>query len=467
MNALDDFNVLLVEDNADSREAAEDEILRQIPEARISWAGDAESAMAFIDAGFFDLAVCDLKIPARPRELTTNESNGISIVSRLQRDYPGTPIIIFSAYGTVENTEPYTAGAERLAAHGVPDLKMCQAATKGSSDSFAERLSPISSGLKELAGVQIAGASDLEPFLRRAISQFAVDRSFSSAEVTKVGGLSGSSNAIVTLRGDGVPPLRTFVKENERVWLLDEIKRQDRFVHGYLDSSNWASRITTLKAGLRDRAAYFSSLAANSVSFFELAASDEVAARAVLDKLEAAIKPWEMRTVTNPSIGDLRRAHLSDDELAATKVDLGEFRALEALRVNITSDVIHGDLHGENVLVMDAVRPVLVDFAYCEIAPGVTDPVTLEMSFLFHPETPLTEVELRDIDLENWAEGHYAEDTQFEAVLRRCREWSLSNRSPDEFYAMSYAHAIRHLKRGTSPQQVMSVARSAARALGH
>jgi CheY-like chemotaxis protein len=457
--------VLLVEDNAESRANAEDELIRQIPDAQIVWAGDAQTAMAYLDDLPFDLAVCDLKIPARPGDLTTDESNGVSIVSSIQERHPGTPIVILSGWGTIDNTEPYTASAEVLPAHGVPNLRMCQAANKGTPDGFANRLSPIRQGLANLATVHFEAPDDLDYSLKRAIAQFAADRGLSEVEVTRAGGLSGSANAIVMLRGEGKPVMRAFVKANDRVWLLDELRRQREFVEGYLDSSNWAHTIETLKAGLKDRAVYFSSLASNPSTYFQIASSDEPSAVAVIEKIERALEPWQMGNERMISIGELRRSHITNEVVESHGVSLEEFAALEAEGIRFRVDVVHGDLHGENVLVVEESRPLLVDFAYTEVAPGVLDPVTLEMGFLFHPESPLAASD--DLRLDQWAQGEYLVGDRYAAVLKRCRDWALTGRTQEEFFAMSYAHAMRHLKRGIPTERVLAVARSAAHALGH
>jgi len=464
MRLTSSFKILLVEDNAESRAAAEDELQRQFPDAQIDWAGDLESAKSILASRSVDLAVCDLKIPARPGELTTSEANGLAVVSLLQEQHPGTPIIILSAYGTMENTEPYTAAAEVLSAYGVPDLRMCQAANKGNPAAFESRLRPIKEGLASLEAVDFEAPEDLDHTLMCSIAQFAAVRGFSQAEVTKAGGLSGSANAIVALRATGRPIMRVFAKANDRHWLLDELHRQREFVEGYLDASNFAHTIETLRAGLRDKAAYFSSLASDPMTLFQLAAVDEARATAALERLESAAAPWKMNETRGLSVGALRRLHASDEELASRGVFLDEFAELEELELPFRFDVTHGDLHGENVLVVDDSRPVMVDFAYTEVAPGVLDPVTLEMSFLFHPESPLAN--LAGVEIDGWATGLYAPGSRFEAVLTRCRHWALKECGADQFNAMSYAHAMRHVKRGIPVDQVLALARSSARALG-
>jgi CheY-like chemotaxis protein len=460
---LDRFEVLLVEDNAESRRAAEADIAEMMPSAVVHWAGDSHSALAMIAENVYDLAVCDLRIPAGPKGLSLSEANGLAVVAKLRESQPGTPVIILSGFGTVEDTEPYTAGATLLGAHGVTALKMCQAVVKGVEDEFTNRLRPIQEGQTKVFALEFTAPKDLDWLLRRAISQFAVDRGMTQVEVTRAGGLSGSTNAIVNMRRPNAPEMRAFVKVDDRAWILDELERRRKWVEGYLDSSNWAPTIGDLSAGLRNRAAYFSSLASNPKTLFEIAGADDSAGSEVVERLELALAPWNVSKTVTKTVGDLRRAHLSDADLFAVGASVDEFAEVESLALDITLRVCHGDLHGENVLVVEGGRPVIVDFAYTDFEPASEDPITLEMSLIFHPSSPLAGG--TQFDYERWADGDYLPNDELSATRARCREWALREASREQFMAVSYAHAIRHLKREVPANVALAVARSAAAAL--
>jgi CheY-like chemotaxis protein len=451
MMPADEFLVLLVEDNADSREAALADIARALPQAKVDWAGDLESAVAAMQAQEYDLAVCDLKIPARAGELTTSEANGVRVVSELQASHPGTIIVILSAYGTVENTEPFTSNGELLQAFGLPAVRMCQAAVKAAAGDFFGRVDAIRVGVEAMSGVEVVGVDtdNLDVMLVRAIAHAAAEQGFTKAEITRAGGLSGASNAIVVLSAGGRPTKRLFVKVDRRAWLLDELRRRREYVEGVLDASNWAQTVSVLTAGLREKAAYFSSLATDPVSLFELARANVRSAVDVLNRTELALAPWRLsRSDTPRTIGDLRRLHMSDEELAHHRLDLTEFEDIESISCETEWDIVHGDLHPENVLVVDGGRPILIDFAYTETGPAQLDPITLEMAFLFHPASPLRQQRERPpIDFARWADGNYLAVEAVAPVLTYCREWALRRGTRESFLAVSYAHAVRHLKR--------------------
>lgn len=466
MIGTSDLQVLLVEDNEESMAATVDDIQSALPGAGVAWAADAESALALIEESQFDLAICDLKIPARRGEISTQESHGLRVVAQVQARQPGTPIIILSGYGTVEKVDPYTAAADVFPVLGAPRLPMCQAAVKGASVGFRSRLEPIRAGMDALSEVDVTGVADIDPMLERAIAQYAVGQEYTTVEVARASGLSGSINAVVVMRSAGKPPKRVFVKVNRLDWILDEVSRQKRFVEGFLDLANWAPTLETVQAGLRDKGAYFSGLATDPVDLFVLSDVSEEKAVDVIERLDAVSRPWRMGESRTYSIGDLRRLHLPDAQVSDLGIDLSEFVEVEELEVVLADAVTHGDLHGENILVVEGTRPLLVDFAYTDVAPAILDPVTLEMSFLFHPGSPLVR-DGRALRYENWAEGDYLPDTRYQSVVQKCRAWATDGRDTREFLAMSYAHALRHLKRSdtVAPKHALAVARSAARNL--
>lgn len=459
-----DFLVLLVEDNADSRAAAEADLERALPFASVDWAGDMTTARQLISVNEYDLAICDLKIPAREGDLSTSETNGVSVVSELMASHPGTAIIILSGYGTVKNTEPYTSNGEILPAFGLPSLRMCQAAVKADPADFFDRIDAIRVGVDAVGSVCVDAHDDLDSLLERAITHYAAEQGFSKAKISRAGGLSGSSNAIVELAAVGRPTKRLFVKVDRRDWVLDELRRRETYVEGVLDARCWAPTISILKAGLRGSAAYFSGLATDPQSLFEVVAVAPDAAVATLERIESVVAPWQLgQPAKARTVGSLRSEHVSDQTASKFGVDLTEFDDVELLSVEVADDIVHGDFHADNILVDDQGRPLLIDFAYTGIGPAPVDPITLEMAFLFHPMSPFREMPAESVVLDRWAQGDYLTDPRYLNLIRYCREWAHRNATESGVLAVAYALAIRYLKRdGVDPRRALTIARSCA-----
>ena len=145
------------------------------------------------------------------------------------------------------------------------------------------------------------------------------------------------------------------------------------------------------------------------------------------------------------------RVHTAASRL---QFDLAWTAEFEGRQIQTRWCCIHGDLHGENVLVARDGSAVIID--YGEVGEGTVslDPVTLELSLLFHPKGPLrpggagfgawpTEAQAAiwgDLDC-------YVAGCPAEAFVRECRAWALhSAAGRREIAATAYSYLVRQLK---------------------
>jgi aminoglycoside phosphotransferase (APT) family kinase protein len=145
-----------------------------------------------------------------------------------------------------------------------------------------------------------------------------------------------------------------------------------------------------------------------------------------------------------------RRAVSDSDVIAALSVDeLTALRGVETVEVASASCMQHGDLHGLNVLVDSRGEPVVIDYGEVGRANPSLDPVTLELSVIFHPAAPdvgwLTEA-----DIESFFEnGAYVSACPYAEFFRACRAWSATAQtSEEERAATALAYVVRQLKYG-------------------
>lgn len=91
-NDFSDYCVLLVEDDEIMRLSLEDRLrLEKIP---VHAVGDLASARRKLKKGGIDLVVSDIRLP---------DGTGIELFSDISRDFPGTPVILMTAYGDVSD----------------------------------------------------------------------------------------------------------------------------------------------------------------------------------------------------------------------------------------------------------------------------------------------------------------------------------------------------------------------------
>ena len=129
----------------------------------------------------------------------------------------------------------------------------------------------------------------------------------------------------------------------------------------------------------------------------------------------------------------------------------------------------HGDLHGLNVLVTPEGEPTLIDYGEVRRANAALDPVTLELSAVFHPagEGQLgrwpTEAQCR-----NWADlDAYCQDSPIADFVRLCRAWAQAVMAREsKLTATVYAYALRQAKYSNrSLPLAMAIAEGAYEAL--
>ena len=86
--------ILIVDDEARMQRLFE---INLGPKYEVVTAGDGESALERVKSGDVNLLVTDLKMPGK---------NGMILLQEVHRIYPDLPIIIMTAYGTVEGAVP-------------------------------------------------------------------------------------------------------------------------------------------------------------------------------------------------------------------------------------------------------------------------------------------------------------------------------------------------------------------------
>src|SRR5687767_4612604 len=96
------MRVFLVEDNLDFLEPFSDYAHQH--DVRLEVATNLRAALERVSAGpeDVDLAICDLKIPTDEDGLDEEVEHGLAVLNRLLSEWPGVPVIVVSAFGTLE-----------------------------------------------------------------------------------------------------------------------------------------------------------------------------------------------------------------------------------------------------------------------------------------------------------------------------------------------------------------------------
>lgn len=447
------MKILLIEDEDRSVRQTCDSIARSAPDAEVIVADSRDSALQQIAETDFDLIVCDVKIPPTSDSADVNVKHGLAVQAEARAHCPGTPTIFLTGFAPEVDLRQQLSRGGVGTIYSLSAYPLAQLIEKDEVEELERAIAELHEAETALRdGCDVPADSTVDEMVVRAVRMYAQTTGHTSAQVISTTGLSGARTCRVDLESPAGPPASIFIKVLPWDEAQAEFDRFNRFVPNRLAPGRFAPALPPVMTGLRNQAALVSTLAApGSVSLFESAISDPPGAARTVDELASAIAAWRTTSaVEEVQLGDLRRRFISDERLLACGVDPADWSAVEATTIEMTSAIAHGDLHGENVLVGEDGRPLLIDFGDVEVRYAVTDPVVLEASFLFHRNGPLRDSDrIRREGIGSWLDLEWlCQDNPFEPVMRATRRWSESVDSQQAIAAMLYAHTMRQLKYG-------------------
>lgn len=449
------LHVLIVEDDDDFVEELRETIASLPGTANIRVAGSRDAAFGMLEEGFLDLVILDLKIPTVSGALDADPEHGHAVFNRIRAVAPGTPIFVLTGSPAedfipelLSNQQQIDIWSEGQKTGTILFLK------KYSIDKCPEMLTPVAQAIDRLSDVELdRGGMNLSLAEDRLIRIFAKKFQGVRCVVSGLGGgLSGAR--VIRLRitdSQGVQVHDAVAKLSTP----DDVRREGGCYDNHvtrLDPAATPRKLATLEFGAHNLAGIFFGLADGfDQSAFDIAGNGPDGSEAVVRSVETATARWiEGVPQTRRSIRQMRQRVLSDEFLEQIQRTFGldwvpEFEGRETQAHWACS---HGDLHGCNILV-SADGTTLID--YGDVGEGLAslDPVTLELSLLFHPDAPgkggawPTAEQARawgDLDA-------YLAGCPFPQFVRECRAWALRVAAGNrEVAASAYSYLIRQLK---------------------
>jgi CheY-like chemotaxis protein len=450
------LRVLVVEDDPDQARAVEDACRRAIdqPEMLVEVVGDASSAIDLLSSQDFDLVVCDLAIPHTLHSLVPDRDEGVQVIQAVRRTQPGLPIIVLSEYGKDPNilrriieegggADPYGLGVDR--AMIVPFPK----------EEFVACESAIAASLERSEGVASIpvtgpGASALKVGEERAVQILARGAGGAAARVIRLDeGLSGAKVLRISLTAEDGGHRGKIVAK------IGVHQRALREREGYevaalqLPPGLGAPLAKSVEAGAgRFAAVIYRDLEEHDRDLFQILAVDPLEASAVVGSLREQFRSIREGAAEKTfTLINLRRQIVNRSDLAPAG-DLAErIRAVDGVSIPGHECLQHGDLHGKNVLVNNEGAPMLIDYADFGYTSGALDPVTAELSAVFHPgaadargDWPSAQRISEYFDPEGYLDG-----CPFPDYIRACRAWQQAVGGEQEIAAVVLAYALCQL----------------------
>lgn len=451
------MQILFVEDNsyyADTLVSVINEKFHGVSWDVIDNSGSAEELLA---QNFYDLVILDLCMPSIPSGLEKNVENGQSLFYVAQQLMPGTPIYILTGSDLDRFATGLSRHGERIRLWGAEqEFPTVLYFRKNETSELINELSDIYREVSSVNSISInkrGRAINFSKGQERALKSFVRSMGGFDGVYYPLSGLSGSLVGRVEVRDTRLHTIGAFVA---KLGTASKIHRENESYARHvrlLPINTFTPLLSGMDKGLKECNAIFYTLAEGyTETLFEVVRRDTKAAVSVIQKVRASLERWNTaREVSKVSVGDVRRVKLSDEifEEIIKQYGIEELRDIESIEVNASVSCIHGDLHGGNILVNQTETPVLIDFGDVGHSYTGLDPITLEMSLIFHPDCIASGVSKEILTfLKHWPliDG-YCHENPYRDIIKYCREWAYDISGDDRsVLAAGYAFAIRQLK---------------------
>jgi hypothetical protein len=406
--------------------------------------------------GEYDLAIFDLQIPTTDQALDEHVDHGLSAFVRLGRLAPGTIRFVWSGKATDEAWEQIVDEQNKADPLGANEQEsMVRFFKKEKFRDCITCLTEISDAMSVLDAMQWSWGLDPQPIAsmtRRVIDIFARRQNGVIIHACALGdGLSDASVFRLEIKAESGATTASVVGKVANVDAVrDELARYSRHVAAALNPGTYASLSDEVLVGADGLGgAFYSLVDPNARSLFEIASEDPERAATAVDRLAEKLGPWRQGAPQKRvSVGDIRRDTLPDELLDSLGMELAFDReAVESGDVFVKESVIHGDLHGQNVLVDGQAEPILIDYAEVRRGAAALDPVTLELSAMLHPKSPLKGL-WEGAEPALWMKSSdFFAQSPYRPFFLSLRKWAHDVAASDgEVCAAAYAYCIRQLK---------------------
>jgi CheY-like chemotaxis protein len=425
------------------------------------------SAIKFLEETFFDLVILDLEIPTEDDGFDLEVEHGQEVFYHAKSTSPGTPVYILTGSEPDAFLRSLVKKGQSVDLWGdgilVPTVAYY---LKEDGEELLAELKDLAARVAVTDAIRINTSGqviELSSEQKRALKVFTRSNGGNSCRLKKLGGLS---NAIVlritVIDSAGRARCECVGKLGLAKHVRKEITAYESDVK-HLKLGAFAPVLSYNDQGLRGFSGVFYALADDTKTFFDFAYTNPEHAVKILTGVKSALSRWsDGRVFKIFKVADVRRHILSDEKfnLIIQQHSLQRLLAFEERDVELSASCIHGDLHGGNILVNAHEQPVLIDFG--DVGDGLCclDPLTLELSFLFHPDARSSGLSAYlEPSISHWLDREkYACGTPFEPIIKFCREWAYEvGPHDDSIIIMAYLFVLKQLKYETVPSGVIIV----------
>jgi CheY-like chemotaxis protein len=447
--------VFIVEDDEDFVSELVSSIANVQANVDVTVARCRERACQLLDEQFFDFAILDLNIPTQDRGLDADPDHGKFVFHHARTTTPGTKLLVL----TGSPSDDFIA--DMLAQKH--DADIWSEGTKVGTVEFLRKIDLVQvDGIigKALGAIETLGDVELELVgvnlqtgEDRLIRIFAKKFGAARCIVSPIG--AGRSGAVPfrlqLFDASGTPIQVAVAKLAPLVTVQDENARYDTHVV-LLDPASTPRKMVMLEFGAGATAGIFYQLAAGyETSLFATLGEDDARAARAVESVAIALALWAQGDAqVRRSVAAIRRLLLDDTTAAGliAKYSLDWAPDFEAREIQTRWCGVHGDLHGENVLVSADDRSVVIDYGDVQRGIASFDPVTLSLSAVLQANPTLSDHWPSLDQCQNWHDlDVYLDGSPIPLFVRACRAWAEARAAGRrEIAASAYSYLLRQLK---------------------
>ncbi|HTR24860.1 MAG TPA: phosphotransferase [Terriglobales bacterium] len=458
------MKLLLVEDDQNFLEVIRVTIRDVLQEREITVCKSRDAAFEAIGANIFDFAVLDLKIPASDGSITAEIEHGRAVYQHLRANSPGTPICWLTAFGTEDFIADLLNEADRADIWGSGNPSpLVRMLPKKRVNELTALVKEVSTEIAALEDVEVISELGLTALDNRVLRIHGRRNQSGSLVVNELSGGFSDIRVLKVIGRDrkGIENFVCAARLGSQDVIHKEIENYKRDVTR-LPNGTFSVLTGEVFYGAGPFAGVFYRLIPVFRSFFAVLEDDPKQAVKIVNRLREIQAIWTAgQPQAQVQIRELRRALLTDAEIESLRSNLNglDWQAFENRTVNVPFGAQHGDLHGDNILVGDMGEPVLIDFSRVGRAPTCLDPLTIEMSLLFHRTGKVISAGWpTEQNLLHWDDVNaFAHNSTAAEVIVQLRQWASDNaQGRRALYATAYGLAVRQLKYADTDKSFVS-----------
>ncbi|MGZ2421233.1 phosphotransferase [Rhizobium laguerreae] len=448
-------HVLIVEDDEDYITELTAIFRGLAAPSRLTIARSREEARELLDSSFYDFAILDLKIPTGDGTLDLDSSYGKFIFHHARKVTPGTKLLVLTSSPSDDFIADLLTQKHDADIWGEgANVDTVEFLRKIDIDRAPEMIRKVVDAIHGLDGVELDMRSiNLSTGEDRLVRIFAKRFGAMRCAVSKIGaGRSGAKTLRLQLFDGGGAPFRDVVaKLGSQQSMRDENGRYETNIV-LLSGAVTPRKMTMLEFGAGPTAGLFYQLAQghDESMFGAIAKHDDVAANAVA-ATASALADWSSgKAQTRRTVAEIRACWVSDETAQTLQATYGLGWAAEFERKSLQARWcwVHGDLHGENILVAEDANIMIIDYGDIAMSAASYDPVSLELSAVLQKNDTISSAWPNQATCHQWHDlDAYLGNCPIPGFIRACREWSTTVAAGRrEIAASAYTYLLRQLK---------------------